>query len=93
MSKIYVGQVGVEITLDTGIALAGATATKIRAKRPGRGSLLWDASIVESTKVQYTTEATDLSEAGDWCLQAYVEIDGAKGYGETVTMAVYSLGE
>jgi len=95
MGKIYVGDEGIQITLDTEIALAGATVTKIRAKSPDPDAAdkLWTATVAETTKVRFTTTATDnFDTTGKWKLQAYVEIGGWEGHGKSVSQIIYPLG-
>ena len=90
MGDIFVGDVGVEIRLDTKQDLSNATVTKILAKKPSGSTVVWNATKYgTTTKITYTTDSDDLDEAGDWSLQAYVEwTTSSKHLGETVTMTV-----
>jgi hypothetical protein len=71
---IYVNAVGVEFRLDVGESLSGATKMEIQARKPSGAIVTWTAvQYGATTKITYTTGATDLDEAGTWTFQAYVE--------------------
>jgi hypothetical protein len=96
MGKIYVGDKGTEIILDTGIDLTTATLVKILAIKPSQTTALWTATVYDTTKIKYTTSQADegdWTETGTWKLQAYVELPVWKGHGETVQVTVYALGK
>ena len=87
-NKIYAGDVGTEILLDTGENISTASSLKIIFKnRQGTGE--WVGAVVETTKIRYITVADDLKE-GDWQLQASVVMPGRSGLGETVDMKVHA---
>ena len=69
---IYKNQVGVSITLDTGIDLAGATLIRFNVIRPDGTTTTWQAAA-DGTNLQYITTEEDLSQAGLYLLIAYVE--------------------
>lgn len=90
MTKIYRGDVGVEIRLDTGQSLAGATATKIRVQKPDGTEAEWAAQQYNSTTIYYVTASGDLAASGDYLLQSYVEWgEDSKHTGESVRLRVY----
>ena len=64
----YVGTVGLEILLDTGIDLSEATAVSILVRREGGTETTWSAETYTedgaTTKVRHTTVSGDLDEAG-----------------------------
>lgn len=90
-SGFFAGQVGALIRLDTQddvALLAAATVKRILYKRPNGTTGYWTAGL-DGTKLTFTTTAiTDLPEAGEYTLQAYVEAPGWKVPGEKVSMIV-----
>jgi hypothetical protein len=90
MTKVYEGDEGLEIRLDTGQSLAGATAMKIKVKKPDQSTVEWTATQHDSTTIKYTTGSGDLATSGDYVLQAYVEWGAdSKHTGESVVLKVY----
>lgn len=90
MTKTYIGDTGTAIVLDTGHSLAGASAVSIEARKPnGSIEVSWPGTVVESTKVQFLTLAGTLDQAGEWLLQARVELSSGTWLGETARLTVY----
>jgi len=100
MAKVYVGDVGTEIRLDCNpddlaeIDIATANTLKILVLKPSGAEDEWTAARYGSTdQITYTTVATDLDEAGNYKLQAYVEWTSPSPVsihlGETVRLKVY----
>lgn len=69
---IFKDQVGVQITLDTGISLSGATLVRFNVVRPDGTTTTWPATA-DDTTLQYTTLEGDLSQVGVYLVIAYVE--------------------
>lgn len=88
MSKIYVGDIGIAIRLDTKQNVSSASVKKIKYKKPNGDEGEWDATVVSNTKLQYITESGVLDKAGSWLLQAYVVLTGWTGLGDTATLTV-----
>jgi hypothetical protein len=91
MGKIYVGQIGVLIELDTQDNLTGATKAEIRYYKPDKSTGAWTGTIVGTKITRLISLNTDLDIAGNWLLQAYAEGSGWALLGETVNMTVYNL--
>lgn len=89
--KPYVGDVGTEIKLNVGVSLAGATAQSIEAKRPDGTTVSWPGTVVESTKVRFTSQAGTFNMPGVWKLQARVTLPTGTWAGEVVKLNVYRL--
>ena len=96
MGKIYVDDIGVEIRLDVGQSLTGATELKIKVEKPDGTTASWTATEYSDQVITYTTTTsgspavTDLNIAGKYKLQAYVKWGDASVHrGETYTMRVY----
>ncbi len=90
MTKIYKGDVGVEIRLDTGQNLTGATAMKINVQKPDGTKTEWAALQYNSTTLYYVTIPGDLAASGDYVFQSYVEWgEGSKHTGESVKLKIY----
>ena len=87
MAKYYVGSIGLTITLDTTTDLTLAPTTEIHWKSPSGATGTWVAAVVDGTKVQYSTIAGDIDEAGTWEFLAFVETAGGfEGPGEPVSV-------
>jgi len=89
MTKIYVGDTGTELLLDTGQSLAGATTVSIKARKPDGVSVNWVGTVFETTKVRFLTLADSFDQAGLWSLQAKVIMPSGVWLGETVNVTVY----
>jgi hypothetical protein len=87
MSKIYQGQANVSINIDTGIALGGASQTKILYKKPNGIQGSWNATV-SGTTMNYIPTNDDLDQSGDWQLQAFAVIGGKNALGEVIDMIV-----
>lgn len=91
MASIYQGDKGVQITLNLGIDLSTSTVRKFKVKLPDNTEVSWpsvgDLSIVDTTKLTYTTVGTDLATAGTYTIQPYVEF----GASSVHSAAVYRL--
>uniref|UniRef100_UPI0032AF5A9F hypothetical protein n=1 Tax=Methanothrix sp. TaxID=90426 RepID=UPI0032AF5A9F len=70
---IFKDQVGVSVTLDTGISLSGATLVRFNVVRPDGTTTTWAATASSDTTLQYTTQEGELSQAGVYLVIAYVE--------------------
>lgn len=88
MSRVFVGDVGTVIILDTKVNITTTTTRKILVETPSGVSREWVASIEGLTSIKYTIQEGDLDEAGVWMLQAYVEMPGWKGRGSSVMLDV-----
>jgi predicted hydrolase (HD superfamily) len=90
MSKYYVGDVGTEVLVDTGSDISTATVMRMYVKKPSGKEETWTAiigppnAIGVLTKMKYIVKQGDWDEAGWWTLQAYVELPGWKGRGDSV---------
>lgn len=89
MGKVYVGDVGTEIRLNTGISLAGATTLEVRARNPLAEEFVWTAEAFEGTSVRYFTQAGDLNQPGTWFLQARVVNPDGAWLGESSKVRIY----
>lgn len=86
-NKIYLGDTGTEIILDTGEDLTSATVMKILYKNKTTSGE-WIATVVETTKLRYVTQTDDLDVSGVWKVQAYVEMPSWSGKGNTASFNV-----
>lgn len=89
--KVYTTDVGTKIKLDTGWDISAATSYKIVAKLGVAEAVDLTATIVEDTKLQHEKTASTLNQAGDWQLQAHVELAAGDIYrGDIVTLTVHA---
>lgn len=95
--EIHVGDIGTvfEVTVqESGTALNISTATvKQILLEPPSGTMLTKtaAFVTDGTdgKISYTTILGDLSEAGQWLLQVYLEMPTGKWHSDTQRFQVY----
>jgi len=96
MSKIYKNQSALRLTLETGVALTGATL-KIRYVKPDGSSGLWNATLSGTTAIYYdfhnSAGISELDQEGQWEFNAYITFsDGRIAPGEPVFIVVYAEG-
>ena len=88
MTTVFVGDIGTEIILDCGTDISTATVRTINARKPDGTAVQWTAVASGATAIKYVVLVNDLSVAGVWLLQAYIEMPGWKGRGETASLQV-----
>lgn len=89
MRKVYEGDIGTVIELDTNVDISSASTRRIYYTKPGGTVSYWAADLVGTSRLSYTTESGDLDEDGVWSLQAYVVTAGGTWRGETVKLRVH----
>ena len=89
--KHYVGEVGTALILDTGVALATATALKIKYQKPTGVTGEWTGTISGTTSIRYLLTTNDIDVAGRWQFQAYATFSSGGFYGETVDITFSDL--
>ncbi len=71
--RLYKNDSDIKIVLNVGVDISAATVMRIKYCRPDSVTGYWSATAEGTTAITYTTITSDLSVAGDWRLQAYVE--------------------
>lgn len=79
---------GTVITLECGVDLADALSVAIRVFKPGAVAAVTWPGTASGTTVSHTVIAGDLDVTGTYIIQAYVELPGWSGTGETTTLLV-----
>jgi hypothetical protein len=88
-AKYYVGDLGTEIIVDTCSDISEATLAALIVLKPNASTpVTWVGAVYETTKIRYIVTADDFNVAGEYRLQAYVEMPGWKGRGDTVRFKV-----
>ena len=87
MQTIYKDSI-IDIELDTGIVVAGATRLQIRVVYPSGRTATWTGTASSSTKIIYRTQAGDLDEVGRYIFYTYVESGGLVSPGEPFIISV-----
>jgi hypothetical protein len=92
-NKVYIGDIGTVILLDTAATLTGGTVT-IKYEKPDGSTGSWNGTIATSASgankgISYTTTSGDLNQPGLWKLQAYAVLSGGTWSGVTVPLIVY----
>ena len=88
-NKIYTHDTGVVIELDAMTDITSQSILQIKYRRPDGSVGGWDATVVDTTKAQYTTLPGDLDVPGEWVFQIYVVLPGWSGYGEEYRRVIY----
>lgn len=83
MSQLYCNS-GIQLRLDTTIALGAASNTKILWQDPEGLTGAWTATV-SGTELVYDVVETDINVEGNWRLQAYVEIASVPRHGDIIT--------
>jgi hypothetical protein len=90
MTKIYQDDVGIALTVSTGLTLTGGTVS-LKVKKPSGAHVAWAATIspTDATNLVYTTLPGDFDETGKFYLQSYATIGGKILRGETAEIEIY----
>lgn len=81
MGDVFKTQSLLSIIVETGYpSLAGASLKQIHYTKPDGTTGQWPA-VVSGTQLTYTVADGDISQAGQWRFQAYVEVGGLKAFG------------
>ncbi|WP_300163385.1 hypothetical protein [Solidesulfovibrio sp.] len=92
MQSVYQGDTGVELLVDCGRDIAGASAPALLVRVPSGAVRAFAGSLVEADGVtrhiRYVTRAGDLAEAGVYRVQASLTLGGWSGVGRTAMFAV-----
>jgi hypothetical protein len=95
--KVYKGDVGTAIVLDTKSDLTGVVSKSISVRKPDGSTVSWEASVVELNGVlsglRHVTVSGDLDQDGVYKLQAVVELSYWQGRGETTELKVWEVFE
>jgi len=87
-SNYFVGDAGTLITVDTCSDITAATLAALDVMKPDGSTDRWVGSVVDTTKIQYVVSVGDFDQVGEYRLQAYIEMPGWQGWGNTVTFKV-----
>ena len=100
MSKHYIGEVGTELRIDTGVLIGSATIQHIKYRKPDgvtegtfTASLFSSYSeLAEATNTYYlsrTIESTDFNTPGEWRIQAVIGTISGTWIGEMVKLNIF----
>ena len=99
MTKKYIGEVGTELILDTGILIGSATAQHIKTYNPNGVEGTFAASLYSSYSdlaaaigtyhLKYALTSGDISIPGKWKFQAFMGTSAGTWYGETVEIQFF----
>ena len=92
MANIYAGDVGTVISIDVVETITGIAGQSIKVLKPGGTTATWTAELDGTTAIKHTLEAGDVTAAGVYRLQPYIQnLDGWTGHGATVLLYVHEL--
>lgn len=90
VSKFYVGDVGTELLVDVCVDVTDATAVRIYVMKPGATTeVQWTAVVYEQHYLRHVCAAGDLSVAGTFKVQAWVQTPSGSWRGDVGTFRVY----
>jgi len=89
--KHYIGEIGTDIILDTGVDISSATVLQVKYQKPDGVTGEWTGTVQDTTKIRYTLSEDDIDVAGRWTFQSYVEVSGGKWHGETAEITFAAL--
>lgn len=87
MNKIYVGDTGTLVQVETGQDLRAAISVSLEVRKPSGAIVSWAATAV-GTKLVYTSLVGTFDLPGPWKLQAKVELPSGSWLGETASFSV-----
>ena len=96
MSKVYQGEYGVPVTINTNMDLTGATSTIARVLKPNGSEIAWTMTSqtpLTSGVLTYTTVLSDLDVAGNYKIRAEITFPSKKRFGETAFFRIYGKWE
>lgn len=101
-SKVYVGDLGTEVVVETCQDLTAATAVALEVWLPGATvAVTWAVTVVNTTQLRHvlaTTDPADLTKydvsvPGVYRVQPVVTLPTGRWRGATATFLVYAAGE
>lgn len=94
MGAIFKDQTSLTLTVKTETDLTGASAQKLKYKKPDDSEGEFDATIKDAKGgiLEYVFQADDLDQAGEWTFWAYVTWSGGSAAGEPFVKEVHLEG-
>lgn len=92
-NKIYIGDIGTTITLNTNETITAATITNIKMRKGDGTIVTLVGELSGADSVTYDFVDGDLSCRGIYKVQAYIEMPDWSGLGETASFQVYGAFE
>lgn len=92
-NKIYVGDIGLALIADCGVAVTGASNIAFEVTKPDGSIVEWDAEVTSvgalPNYLVHYTELGDLDQAGTYKMQPKFRLFSWVGKGETAKFKVY----
>lgn len=92
-TKVYVGDVGTVLLVDTCVDITLATSAKLKVRKPDGTLVEWAGAVYDTTKIRYATVTNDLDQAGSYRIQSYVVMPSGTWRGNTATLVVRNVFE
>ena len=89
--KYYVGDIGTEIIVDTCSDITSATVSNLKVEKPDGTLHTWTGTVYETTHIRYVVVDGDFDQVGLYLVQAYVEMPGWSGLGNTAEFKVTAV--
>jgi hypothetical protein len=101
-NKVYVGDLGTEILVDTCQNITAATVVRLDVLKPGATTpVTWVGTVANTTQIRHVLATTDVGDItkydasvpGTYRVQPYVVLPGGIWRGATATFIVYAAFE
>ena len=88
MSKHYIDDIGVNITVDCGQNISTATSRTIEVTKPDGSTTSWAGTVYASNYLRYTSVSGTFDTAGKWFAQPKFTLDAWTGRGDTIVFDI-----
>lgn len=89
MDKIYKDAVGLDLRVDVGRDVTGATDLQLFVMKPDGTEVVWAATLVDLQFLEHTTTTGDIDQAGRYRIQSHMTFMGWTGEGESFELFIY----
>lgn len=87
--RSYVGDIGTVLMVNTKEDISTASKVSLKIKKPDDTEVEWIGTVDRTTYIRYATVSGDFDQSGEYHMNAYVEMTGWTGRGETVSFHIY----
>lgn len=89
--RSYVGNIGLPIYADCEQDVSAATGLLIKYKKPDGTTGEWSATLYGTEYIQYTIQAGDFDQDGEYKVQPFFTLGSWVGRGKTASFTVYPI--
>lgn len=89
-SKVFVGDIGTVLTVDTKSDVSSASQSDIEVQKPDGSISTWTGAVNSSNYIKYIVGSGDFNIPGNYICQAYIELPTWTGHGEPFSIVVHA---